>query len=79
MMFAFGIVIFSLIAFYIRHWRNLTATVSFIGIPLFIVACLVLPESPRWLLNKGNIKESIEVLKRIASGNQAKWDHNVLV
>lgn len=77
--FAFGLVIFSIIAFYVRHWRNLTATITIIGIPLFIVACLVLPESPRWLLNKGNVKETIEVLKLIASGNQAKWDHSVLV
>ena len=77
--FAFGIVIFSIIAYYVNFWRYLTATITFIGIPLFLLACLLLPESPRWLLNMGNRKETIEVLKLIASGNQSKWDHSVFV
>jgi len=77
--FAFGIVIFSIIAYYVNFWRYLTATITFIGIPLFLLACLLLPESPRWLLNMGNRKETLEVLKLIANGNQSKWDHSVFV
>ena len=77
--FAFGIVIFSIIAYHVNFWRYLTATITFIGIPLFLLAFLLLPESPRWLLNMGNRKETIEVLKLIASGNQSKWDHSAFV
>lgn len=76
--FAVGILIYSLIAYYIRYWRTLTLTTSCIGIPLLLLGCMVLPESPRWLLSKGKLQSTISVLKDIAMGNNAKWDQKLL-
>ena len=76
--FAVGIVIFSFIAYYIRHWRHLTLTTSILGVPLLVLSCLMLPESPIWLNSKGKLQEAIKVLKDIAAGNASKWDQRCL-
>ena len=76
--FAIGIVIFSLIAYKVRHWRSLTITTSLMGIPLLILSCLILPESPIWLNSKGKFQDTLTVLKDIASGNHSKWDQKLI-
>lgn len=76
--FSVGIAFFSLMAYYITFWRRLTLAISLFGLPIFIMACFILPESPRWLLNMGRVKESIAVLKLIASGNKTKFDHKLI-
>ncbi len=72
--FAGGIVVFSLQAYFIRHWRELTAVSTAFALPLIILSHFILPESPRWLQSKGNIKEALEVLKYIALRNSKKWN-----
>ena len=76
--FAIGIMIFSLIAYKVRHWRSLTLTTSVMGIPLLILSCLILPESPIWLNSKGKFQDTISVLKDIASGNHSNWDQKLI-
>lgn len=76
--FAFGIVFFAIIAYYVPFWRKLTLTTTALGIPIFIYGCLALPESPRWLLSKGNIKQTIQELKNIAIGNKTHLDHKLI-
>ena len=76
--FSMGILIYAFIAYHIRFWRTLTLTTSCIGIPLLFLGCMVLPESPRWLLSKGKVQSTIAVLKDIALGNNAKWDQKLL-
>ena len=51
--FALGIVFFACLANYIRYWRSLTLATTIIGVPVFLVGCWSLPESPRWLLSRG--------------------------
>lgn len=73
--FAFGIMILSLMSYYVRSWRDLTIYISIIGLPFALLIMFYLPESPRWLKGMGNIKEALNVLKHITikNGNIAKW------
>ena len=45
---------------------------------MMICAHLLLPESPRWLQNQGKFKEAMETLKKIATGNNKRWDIKLL-
>ena len=73
--FALGIVLLSLMSYYVRNWRELTIYISITGIPFAMINMFYLPESPRWLKGIGNIKEAMIVLKHIAlkNGNIGKW------
>lgn len=51
-------------------WRGMFAAEILPGI-FFFVFCLVIPESPRWLVTKGRIDEAIFILKKIR-GNTTK-------
>jgi len=66
--FAVGIVLYSLAAYYVRFWRDLTAMTAYMGLPLLAVIYWV-PESPRWLQGKGRTQEAVAVLRLIASRN----------
>ena len=66
--FSIGILVYSLAAYYVRHWRRLTALSATLGLPLLGVVWY-LPESPRWLLNQNRTEEGLRVLRRIAVGN----------
>ena len=46
--FAFGIMLLSWCAYYVRHWRHLTRYISYLGIPLALFNIFYIPESPRW-------------------------------
>jgi MFS family permease len=76
--FAGGIIAFSIMANYIRHWRQLTGASTAIAVPLIVLSHWILPESPRWLQNKGKIKEAIDVLKLIAFHNSSKWNDRLV-
>ena len=76
--FAIGIVLFSLMAYYFQHWWQLITFSTILGIPMMICAHLLLPESPRWLQNQGKFKEAMETLKKIATGNNKRWDIKLL-
>ncbi len=67
--FAAGIVLLSVTASCIRHWRHLTILTSLLGVPLLPLVMCYLPESPRWLLSKGRLREALVVLRTIADRN----------
>jgi len=66
--FAVGIVVLSLIAYHVQHWRHLTLIISFMGLP-FILYHWIIPESPRWLLSQNRAYEAVKILEEIAKGN----------
>jgi MFS family permease len=66
--FAVGIVILSLMAYQVQHWRHLTLLISIIGLP-FISYHWLIPESPRWLVSQNRLHEAVKILEDIAKGN----------
>ncbi|XP_078535044.1 solute carrier family 22 member 7-like [Lissotriton helveticus] len=65
---SFGIVILSLLAYLIRDWRWLYVVVTTPYV-LGIISIWWLPESARWLLTKGKVKEAHALLIRCSSMN----------
>ncbi|XP_060697833.1 solute carrier family 22 member 15 [Hemiscyllium ocellatum] len=68
LVFAVGIVAFSVIGYYIRNWRTLAAVANCPGV-LFFLLFIPIPESPRWLYSHGKTEEAEEVLQYIAQRN----------
>ncbi|ODM98574.1 Solute carrier family 22 member 15, partial [Orchesella cincta] len=66
--FAAGIVLYSLLAFYVPQWRALSALATCVGIP-YIFLFILLPESPRWLITHDRSREARQVLRLIADRN----------
>ncbi|XP_021943045.1 solute carrier family 22 member 15 isoform X2 [Folsomia candida] len=66
--FAFGIVILSLLAYAFTNWRILSAAATSIGI-LYFFLFIMLPESPRWLINHQRIREAKHILRTMADRN----------
>ncbi|XP_049779957.1 carcinine transporter-like [Schistocerca cancellata] len=68
MSYCLGIIAISLLAWLLKNWVHFTLVAS---VPCFIPLLLqrYLPESPRWLINKGHTEEAFKVLERIARTN----------
>ena len=66
--FALFIVLLSLLAYIVQHWRRLTLAISVCGAPCLALNLLI-PESPRWLLSQNRRREALKVLNDIAAGN----------
>lgn len=66
--FALGVGSLSLLAFFIRDWKQLSLVTALPGL-IGIYYYKVVPESPRWLLTQGRIEEAEHVLTSIALFN----------
>ena len=55
-----------------RNWFPLFIFMSALGTLCFILVLICVPESPKWLLIKGDVAESIKSFNRIAAFNCAK-------
>ncbi|RXM98946.1 Solute carrier family 22 member 3 [Acipenser ruthenus] len=66
--FTFGVVILPGIAYLIPSWKALQLTIT---LPTFILLIYfwLIPESPRWLLNRQKIKEALKIAADIAKHN----------
>lgn len=53
-----------------QSWRWMFAS-AFAPSLLFLVALLFVPESPRWLAEKGRDEESLDILRRVGEGSGA--------
>jgi len=65
---AIGTIILAVIAYFIREWSLLTIVTSASGFVYFF-AWLLIPESPRWLIQHGHIDEAEIVISMIAEKN----------
>nr|XP_057157670.1 solute carrier family 22 member 14 isoform X8 [Pan paniscus] len=75
--FAVGAMLLTGIAYSLPHWRLLFLVGGILVIPL-ISYIWILPESPRWLMMKGKVKEAKQVLCYAASVNKKTIPSNLL-
>ncbi|XP_046579732.1 solute carrier family 22 member 4-like [Haliotis rubra] len=64
-----GVVLFAVLSWSIRNWKWLHLTIVAINIPL-LLTWFVVPESLRWLVAKGHLKEARRIINRIAKFNK---------
>ncbi|XP_059172152.1 organic cation transporter protein-like [Physella acuta] len=72
-----GIFLLLPVAFVLRDWRNIQLFLCLITIPLFSMWWLI-PESPRWLLDKQKFSEARQVLERICQSNKTKLPRDAI-
>lgn len=66
--FGIGASLLPIVAYFIREWTTLQLTIS---LPCVLLATYYwfVPESPRWLIQTGNFKEALRILKEGAKTN----------
>uniref|UniRef100_A0A3B4ZK55 Solute carrier family 22 member 5-like n=1 Tax=Stegastes partitus TaxID=144197 RepID=A0A3B4ZK55_9TELE len=67
--FGIGYALLPLFAYFMRGWRMLLLAAAIPGF-LFIPLWWVIPESPRWLLQKGRVEEAELVIRKAAKWNR---------
>ncbi|KAK3766839.1 hypothetical protein RRG08_051983 [Elysia crispata] len=72
-----GILLALPIAYISRNWRYTQLTICLLTVPLFALWWLI-PESPRWLLNKRRYTEARQVLEKICHSNRTKLPQDFL-
>lgn len=66
---AVGVMLLAPMAYFIPQWRHLTALCSVSGLVL-VATWWCVPESPRWLIQKGRVAEAKVIITRIAEFNR---------
>ncbi|XP_061193456.1 organic cation transporter protein-like [Saccostrea echinata] len=69
--FAIGLVILCLIGYLIRDWKYNEIAVS-VPSALLLSYWWLLPESPRWLINRGKYEEAKVIIRKIAKRNKVE-------
>lgn len=74
-----NVIILGAVAYFFQHWRSLALVISALHIPA-VALMLYLHESPRWLVQRGKIREARRVILSIAhiDGDKAKIDERNL-
>uniref|UniRef100_A0A671WWK3 Major facilitator superfamily (MFS) profile domain-containing protein n=1 Tax=Sparus aurata TaxID=8175 RepID=A0A671WWK3_SPAAU len=67
--YGIGYALLPLFAFFIRSWRILLVASAIPGL-IYIPMWWVIPESPRWLLQKGRVEEAELVIRNAAKRNR---------
>ncbi|XP_071800669.1 organic cation transporter protein-like isoform X2 [Asterias amurensis] len=67
--FAIGLMMLAGIAYLVRAWRTLELVIT-VPILLFFLYIPILPESARWLINRGRHKEAEKIIRKVAKVNK---------
>ncbi|XP_033115307.1 organic cation transporter protein-like [Anneissia japonica] len=73
---AFGYMAFAGIAYFIRKWRILAIVISVPSLVFFAYYPFI-PESVRWLLSQGKVKEAERIIKKAAKVNKVTLPENI--
>ena len=66
--YSFGYVVLAFEAYVIHDWRTLTI-ISILPTLIVLLVYKSIPESPRWLVSQGRIKEAEDILRKIKKEN----------
>ncbi|XP_034659080.1 carcinine transporter [Drosophila subobscura] len=66
------------IAYACNGWRTFAVLTS-VPIIILILMCLIIPESPRWLLSVGKVEKGLKIIRKIAKINGKTVPEDVLV
>ncbi|GFN93714.1 organic cation transporter protein [Plakobranchus ocellatus] len=64
-----GLFIETGVAYGLRHWTHFQITISMFNIVAVVIFAIFLPESARWLLQKGKTKEAAKIIQMVADKN----------
>ncbi|KAH8384314.1 hypothetical protein KR200_007019 [Drosophila serrata] len=75
--FSFSAAILPWIPYFLRDWRQF-ALIMAVPVSVLVILCVVIPESPSWLLSVGKVERGMKGLKKVAKVNKkiltdAEW------
>ena len=74
---ALGSIILGPIAYNHPNWRNVLKTTTIPFIPILLLICVIVPESPLWLCSMNKYEEAEKILYKMAKYNNSKKYKNI--